>query len=493
MKKKKICWLALCFTFALALSACIFESDENGLESWLSDQGMPSSYKVQALTIEGLKPVSAEAFMDSLPNSADIEALIGRKSNLSHDLVLDFAFRVDSSFSKKMADAENPGAYMTLFWLRKFYENSYFPKDGLPLEENLEINISWILDTGSKKSFLDSLADINDSVWYNSLLDWQPMDSADTVVSINLPAGDTSAFSQAVVVPLPTALLESLKKVVGPAHLQLRISAPKTEKLYRFYGDATDYSPKLGLYIDSLVFLNPPPEPYHMANVVKSEEECPECLVLHGGVHDSIVVELPSEPILKALSDFYGDEFPYTKGDGVDARQTVIHAQLTMARDDSKGANEFGLPIQVVTGSIVDSMISDSLAVIRRMETYSLNEAEILESGHQNFVFHDGDSLTLQIPSGVRDFVNKASDGRSIKFMFRLGMSFVQEKDTTYSKWIAQNDTVITVRNEQFHIAKGDTAICTFPYYDYSRYDFTKSMENPMTLKLWLASKRGNK
>jgi hypothetical protein len=77
----------------------------------------------------------------------------------------------------------------------------------------------------------------------------------------------------------------------------------------------------------------------------------------------------------------------------------------------------------------------------------------------------------------VRDFVNKAGDGRSMKFIMRLGYPFLQEKDTTYS---------------DYRTVEGDTVRLYFSYFDYARYDFSTSMENPMSLKLWLASKRGD-
>jgi hypothetical protein len=115
---------------------------------------------------------------------------------------------------------------------------------------------------------------------------------------------------------------------------------------------------------------------------------------------------------------------------------------------------------------------------IRRLESYLLNNEVILESGHPNLIFHEGDSLTLQLTEGARDFINKESDGRSMKFIMRMGYPFLQEKDTTYAT---------------YRTADGDTSYLRLNYFDYARYDFSKAMENPVTLKLWLASKRGDK
>ena len=468
MKNKKFVLLSLVALLALAMTACIFESDEDGLANWLSDQGMPNSYKVQTLNIPDLKVASAEVFMDTFPTTADYQAVLGHGANLTHDLVLDFAFIPDTNFMKKFSASDTSGAFLTLSWLRPLYTSKYYPSDSLPIQEDLKLNVSWKLNTGKGKKFLDSLSKVADTTWYRSLEEWGADGSADTIYSVKVSAEDT-AFQM----KLPAALMDDLKKINGAIHLQLRLSAPDAQHVYRFYGDASKYPPIFAPYIDSTEFLSPAPNPFRMANVVKNEEDCGECPVLHGAVFDSLVVELPSEPILKALSEFYGDEFPYKDADENDVRQTVIHAQLTMARDDSKGQNELGLPIQVVAGSFVDSAGKK----IRRMESYRLDNEVILEKGHQNLVFHEGDSLTLQLTEGARDFINKASDGRTMKFIMRLGWPFLQEKDTTY---------------ENYKTADGDTSYVRLSYFDYARYDFSTAMDNPVTLKLWLASKRGD-
>ena len=196
--------------------------------------------------------------------------------------------------------------------------------------------------------------------------------------------------------------------------------------------------------------------------------------MVHGGAYDSLVVEFPSKPILNALSDFYGDEFPYTKGDSNDVRQAVVMAQMTFYRDDFKGDNELGLPLQVLAASFLDS--ADE--VVCRRENYKLDKPRILESGHPNMVFYDGDSVSLQVTAGMRDFINKASDGRTFKMMMRLGVPVLLDKDTVYTNRIESN---------------GDTLRVSFQEFDYARYDFSTIKSKPATLKLWLASKRGEK
>ena len=480
----------------MALTSCLFDSDDNGLESWLSDRGLPNSYQVQTLTIDNIKPTSVEVNFDMRPKSADANAVLGHVSNLTHDLVFDLAYS-DTSFMKKMSKSDTAGAFLVLSWLKPFYNAKQYPSDSLPFDDELEVTVSWKLETNSKdsyKSYLNKITKIADSTWYKDLTKWKSDGSADTVVNLKRVKNDTTS---GIRLDLPSALVKELKKVKGSAHLQLRLSAPNAPRLYRFYGDgSSSYSPSLVLYSDSTTYMNPTPQPFRMANIVINEEECPECAILHGGgVFDSLVVELPSEPILEALSEFYGDEFPFTKGDSNDVRQTVIHAQVTMARDDSKGYNELGLPIQIVAGSYVDSADMRYLDTAdlryRRMERYRLDTAVILSDGHQNLVFHDGDSLTLQLSYGFRDFLNKASDGRSLKFSMRIGWPFLQEKMIVYKDTIVSKKTkVVSANGDTTYKTKNDTLYKYFSYFDYARYDFSTAMENPMTVKLWLASKR---
>ncbi|MCQ2104390.1 MAG: hypothetical protein MJZ26_01225 [Fibrobacter sp.] len=465
MKKKNIGLFCFLCVMALALTSCLFESDENGLSSWLSDHGMPDSYKAQVVNVEGIKANSVEAFLDTAPRSADVRAALGAYSNVSHDLVLEIDFTVDTSFAKSLKNADSAQTFLTLFWLNSIYKSKYFPKDSLPYEEDLDLKVSWKLDLNSsrgKKKFLDSLTSISDSAWYESLTDWDDASTGDTVLAISYSRGDT-----ALRVDLPSGLLEELQKMEKNARLQIRLSAPEASHVYRFYGDNTIYTPVLWVYSDDSTGIVAPVS--RMANIVSNHEECVECPVLHGGVYDSLVVEIPSEPVMKALQEFYGDEFPLA--DGNDVRQNVVHAQITMSRDDANGNSEFGHPIQVVVGSFVDS----ADVVVRRMENYRLNKEQILEVGHQNLVFHDGDSLTLQVTYGARELLNKASDGRPMKFMMRMGYPFMQEKDTTYT---------------DYRTDAGDTVITFLNYFDYARYDFSSIMNGQMTMKLWLASKR---
>ena len=464
MKKIFAVYLLL---LTLVLSACIFDSDETVMAGWLSDQGIPGGYSVQTLSVENLTPLSSEVFLDSAPSLANDRAVLGKAANISHDLVFDIAF-YDSVFFADLKKSDSATAYMALYVLSPFYSSKSYPSDSLPLKEDLTLNISWKLDKGASKSFVDSIGDISDSLWLSSLSKWKADSSVDTTVSISVSAKDS-----VMKISLPSALLTAMKKLSRACHLQLRLSAPEAVRTYRFYGAGTSQYPKLWVSFPKEKSYSEY-DPFRMAHIVSNKESCSDCLVLHGGVYDSLVVEYEGAPIMKALSDFYGDEFPYMADDGDDVRQTVVLAQMTFARDDSQGTSELGLPIQVVVGSYTDSAGKS----VRQMEAYKLNKSLIASKGHPNMVFYEGDSLTLQVTYGLRDFINRARDGRTFKMMMRLGYPVLQPKDSSYSDHVT---------------SKKDTSYVFFSHFDHARYDFSSAMKQPSTLKLWLANKRGDK
>lgn len=465
MKKKNRALLLFLAALALALSACLFDSGDSALSSWLGDQGLPDSYRVQTLTVEDLAPVSAKAYAGNTVFSATTRAVFGTQAGLTHDVVLDFAF-IDSTFLGEMKDADSAAAFVVLFVDQSFYGAKSFPKDSLPYEEKLDLKVEWVIDNGQKKSFVDSVGKVSVADWHEALKEWEADNSADTTYELSIGAKDSL-----VRIDLPSAFVDDMKKAGPACHLQLRLSAPEAKRVYRFFGPDTTYMPEFRMRSISDTNIKRLP-PFRMSNIITYNDTCEDCLVLHGGAVDSIVVEYPSEKILEALSDFYGDAFPFDEGDGNDVRQAVVLAQLDMVRDDSEGYSELGLPIQVVVGSFIDSLGEE----IRRMELYKVNRKLVAESGHPNMVFYDGDSLSLQVTYGMRDLINQAQNGRNLKIMLHLGYPVLQDKDSLYM---------------DYKTSDGDSVYVFFKHFDYARYDFGKTFSQPARLKLWLATKRG--
>ena len=479
MKKKNIAFLSFLVVWAIALSACLFDSDDSALSSWLSDQGLPDSYKVQTLTIDGLSPVSAKAYQGNTVFNAYDRSVFGTQAGLTHDIVFDIAF-TDPEFLEEFSDADSAAAFILFYVLKPFYTADIFPSDSLPYEETLDVKVEWILDKGKGKGFVDSISKISLSTWQSDLKEWKADNSADTTIEFTIDSKkDLKKKDEAPTlrVDMPSALIKEMKELNSACRLQLRLSAPEAKHLYRFYGTSiVSYWPLFRMRSVTDTSLKDV-TPFRINNVVNYNDTCEDCLLLHGGTFDSIVVEYPSDKILEALSDFYGDDFPYNKGDSNDVRQAVVLAQLTMPRDDSDGYSELGLPIQVVVGSYLDSLGTE----VRTMEKYKVNRKYVAESGHPNMVFFDGDSLALQVTYGMRDLINQAKDGHNFKMMVRLGYPVLQATDSLYENHEVKDSASGAI----------DTSFVFFDHFDYARYDFGTTFSQPASLKLWLATKRG--
>ncbi len=464
----------------LFLASCIFDSNGDALVSWLDDQGFPSNYLVQTIEIDDISLDSYRIGFDSTPRLQYYQGVFGAGNGFSHDLVLDFGFRDKSFFAQFGADSAKDyrAAFLALYPDSGFYARAGL-KDSLPIRETLDVKISWILETGTGSGFIDSVGGTKDSAWIANLREsFVSADSADTTFSLKI-----SQLDSALRLDLPKAFYESLAKVKDAARLQLKISAPEAKRVYRFYGPSADVVPFLrikaysrdadstGSSLRRDVYKNV--WAFRSAIVSTRTETCSDCIVLHGGVLESLLVEIPSDKILSALGDFYGDSFPYTEGDSVDVRQAVVLAQLSMPRSSSKDGSELGFPVQVVASTFVDSSGHD----MQSSEVYKLNKSYIKKYGHPNLVFLDGDTLGLQLTDGMRSFINRAGKGSKMRVVLRMGYSMLSPYDTLYYDHVTD---------------KGDSVRIFLDHYTYSRYDFTDYIGQPMNLKLWLATKRGD-
>lgn len=459
----------LCISVLISLLcffACGFDSDgeSSAVNSWLSDQGMPSSYKVNLVEIPGVPVVSGETFRQVKPMTGYVMASLGKVNDLSHDMYMDFAFNFkkgDTAFIRKFKEDDSASIALRLFPEKGFYSADVM-KDSLPIEEEVEVNVSWIFETYESSTLLNKVLDIKDSAWYESFEDWQPTETFDSTYSLSIKK------DSAVFLNMPESLVKEIQKVKLGARIQLKVSAPNASRAYRFSGHGnSSYMQSLQLRSNDRTMLL---TPFRSAYTMEGESLGDK--TLYGGTRDSLVLEISGEKIMEALSEFYGDEFPWEKGNKMDVRQAVVLAEFTIPTNDAGGVSELGLPIQVVVSSFEDVDTTE----YRRDELYKLNIPEIKESGHPNLVFNDRDSISLQVTYGMRDFLNRASEMENLKVMLRLGYPVLSPKDTIYNDYIN---------------AEGDTVYFFFDYFDYAKYDFAPMIENGVNMKLWLASKRG--
>ena len=412
--------------------------------------------------------------------------MFGAAIGISYDAVFEFA--LDSAYLDTLTSSNSAKSYLHLSLFDSYYDDYYVPSNFFPIKEKLKFNVSWILSEKLSKSEFDTLGNASsDSAWSHELESWNAKNSADTTISVSIDKKDTLLLK----LHMPQALVDELHKSKGNRRLQLRLSAPDAKYIYRFYGaGSVAYYPQLILVGQDKKDFPKTYKPTRAVNIYSSHETCSDCLVMHGGGYDSLLVEFPSKPILKALSDFYGDEFPYTVGDSNDVRQAVVMAVVTFSRDDSKGSQEMKLPIFVQAGSFVDS--ADTSVLYWESFTAKMNKSKIELVGHPNVVFYPGDSLSLQVTYGLRDFINRASDGRTFKMVLRFNHSLIFDKETNlYDHAVNETDTIRLANGDSIMVAKGDSLQVIKSDVDYARYDFSTIKSKPATLKLWLASKRG--
>ena len=174
MKKKKF----ILFPFlALFLSSCLFDTDDDGLSSWLSDQGMPSSYKVQTVTVKDLSPVSAEVSRDTLPETGWYRGMLGAVPGMTFDVAYDFA--LDSAFLDTLGSADSVRSYVHLKLLTSYYGATALPSNYFPIEEEMKLKVSWIISGKLSKKEFNDVGSISDSVWFEELESWKPQKKAD--------------------------------------------------------------------------------------------------------------------------------------------------------------------------------------------------------------------------------------------------------------------------------------------------------------------------
>ena len=116
-------------------------------------------------------------------------------------------------------------------------------------------------------------------------------------------------------------------------------------------------------------------------------------------------------------------------------------------------------------------------------------------------VMIDGSSLPYEenvaLAKKVVEYaINRASSGKTLKMMMRLGAPQLQDKDSTYKTHVVEREVTKTkVTNGdtvKTTVIQKDTSYVFLSYHDYARYDFSSMMQKPVTLKLWLATKRGD-
>jgi hypothetical protein len=464
---------ALLLAPAAGLVSCLFDSGESSAKAaWLNDNGLPVSYNVKTLELDSLMPLASAVGFDSTPVIQSYRAALGGANGIDQALLFDLGFRDSTFFAKMRASGDSGSAFLRLYTDSTFYADT--APDSLPITDKLRVRFSWKQDLGKGSDFLDSIGDITDSAWVES---WRPRklasDSADTSVSIELTVARDS-FD----LPLPAALVKAIYSANDAQHLQLQVRVLEATRILRVRSLSwNSYSvPLLKLKADTLAKTI---YSYRLAQQsYLGEGACSKCLLLHGGVRESLVVEFNAEPIMAALSDLYNDQFPYVvNGDTLmDIRQAVVMAQISMGRTSSKDGSELGYPVPIFASSLIDSLQGDG-SYWQYTEGYKLDTNSIKANGHPNLLFFPGDSLTLQVSGALRRFLNTAGvlPKQTFRVVLRFGRPMLEPYDLYFYDHTDDDGNTVQVFADNSA---------------FVRYDFAKALSagTPVRLKLWLAS-----
>lgn len=469
---KRSLLLALVLVPLIGLVSCIFDSSgTSSYTSWLQDNGFPANYKVETLQIDAVPTVSSSVGFDSTPVKQLYRATLGNVPGTTQSLLFDIAFRDSSFLANARATGVEPTMSLRLRTDSIFYATHY--SGSYPLSDSLQVRYSWRLDAGHGSSFIDSVGEITDSVWLATWRDTAvPNDSADTAFTWSIAAA-LDSFD----LPIPSKLAKAFVAVTDAQHLQLKIQLVGGNRMLRVrsLNWSTVSIPRFILNAGSLtknVYS------FRLAQQTRlTEDACTSCLMLHGGIRESLVVEFDAAPIMDALRKHYGDDFPLNDS-AMDVRQTVVMAQIAVPRSSSTDGSELGLPVPVFAYSLLDSLKGDG-SYSQYTEGYKLDSADIATNGHPNLLYYPGDTLKLQISKALRHYINTAAvQGQSsFRVVLRMGRPMLSPKDTYYYDHTDSDGNTVRIFSDN----------AAFARYDFASV-FAKG--TPVRMKLWITSTR---
>lgn len=465
------------FKFAFLVSpvaglvSCLFDSTgSSGEKAWFDSNGLPYSYQVKTLDIQGLAPLSVGVGFDSTPTIQSNRVALGSAEGVDQSLLFDFAFRDETFLTNARATGDSGLAHLTLHLDSAFYAGVGASR--MPLNEELKLRYSWKIDRGLGATFLDSIGDITDSAWVQSVKTSQwVQDSADTVFSLA-----SAVARDSIALPIPALLVHAILGATDAQHLQLKVTWLESSQILRFRSlKWNSYSiPLLKLKADTV---SKDVYAFRLAQQTQLlETSCADCLVLHGGIRESLDVVFDATPLLNALAEFYQDQYPLQNQ--ADVRQAVVMAELSIPRTSSLEGNELGHPIPLFASSWLDSLQGDGSYSLYS-ESYKLDTTSIKTNGHPNLVFFPGDSLKIQVTGALRHFINTAGlQSPQFKVSLRMGRPMLAPYSVYYYD---HYDSV------------GDLVTIFADNSAFSRFDFSTNLSvgAPVRLKLWLSSVRG--
>jgi len=507
--------LALC---TLGLVSCLFD-DTKDASAWLNKTAAAQKFSIKADTLifDNLKPVSVSSGSLPIIVTAMTRGGIGQAQGSRQDLFLSI-LETDSN-ALQWLGSDGAGKVGIRFALDSAFYTSMPQKDSLPFYETGVVRVWWKFRANLTKAAKDSVVADTSILWVDSLTrtdslmrvakDSTGWDSASVPISLSLDSVD-----KRFTVQLPEALRNLMAASKGMFRLQLHLMFDRTERVYRVQGPRSSnlgkvklsFSRNDSLYkgnLDSLVPLIWMAQVgYNTEKGVNALQDTTAHLVLHSGVNDSLLIELPADAIWAALKLKLGDSLAVRAGqlDSVYSNRLVLMAMIELPSDPNPVHAETGYPIPVAAVSILDSVSHAGIASTaggRYIESRRLDTADVLANGHPNLLFYPSrDSLHLQITAGIRHWLTanryygdsiydskkniyiSGSKKVGIRTVLKLSTPMQSPKDVASSNYttIVNSDTVTT----QIYST----------YASYSRWDLGLPADQRYRLRIWLTEKR---
>lgn len=456
-------WVALSLTF----SGCLFDTktDES---TYLGKSGFTQNFNVLQKSWVDYPVVSAEIGHNDLPFSATNAGALGELLNSRQELFLRLASQ-DTSFSAWAAQDTSADWFLVLHPDTSFY--NYFPAGKkFPVSDTVLVRYTWNFYGGMKDAGWDSLNGVSDSVWYEEM----------GALSQNAEAHDSlwhvialDSLLDSMLIPLPKTLAQSISAQKEDFwYLDLNISLGESQQIYRVGGPAgnmrwpmiqanrvVDGALKSRCLADSLIT-------ERMAQGGYRDEEDPSRLVLHGGMRESLLVELPTE----AIAQWLRSQSNYLSGqdeDSLNVEQFVLMAQIRFPSDTSDENNEVGIPVAVVISGLIDTIAKAGVEGNLLVESTVPDTSDIKKNGLMNLLYYQRDSVTFQMTETMRHYVQSMDYGSRLRFALRLGRPVWKPHETAYADSIYAS------------------------YSSYSRWDLGHKDSLRLNVHLWIADVGG--
>ncbi|NLB63107.1 MAG: hypothetical protein GX801_03245 [Fibrobacter sp.] len=457
------------FSGLIPLVSCLFNESGNASE-WIEKQKYPTTYKTEHAKIA--LQAQGRVNFDSLPFQASVIGAVGSDFGSTQQAWY-MVITNDTISPNVLKGADSVQSFLKLRLDSLFYkENVISP---LFSEDSITVELSWSNPQEISKSQRDSVRNINDSIWFNYLFtDFVRGSKAQKFTQkVLAPA----KVQDSLMIPLPTELSAALATQKSRLQFVLGVNIPEAERIYRFSGPSNVKNPPCFSYKafygeDSVYYRRSLKDSVQMRGAQSSSLENPgENLVIHGGVRETLWVELPGSEIMRVLDSIS----PRSEtSDSIDAHRFVLMAQLELAAPSDPQGGELSMPLPVLAAAqIPATVLSDTMTLPEAMILDSLN---IKESGHSNLLFYHRDTINLQITETLRHFVQVADFGINPEFSLTLGRPMLSPKEVHNSDYRDSDTSWVRIYSN-------------FP--SYASWELGKSANLDVNLHIWWVNRQG--